>query len=164
MSNKSKAAAFAGEGYEIHVTGRNVLVTEAMKTYAVEKVGKIERFSDRIIDVVVTMDIQKVDHCVDLKMKVGNFHVKSHARTEDMYASIDQAVKKIERQLVRYKGRMQDHHARPLESVDMEVNVLRAPSDMELDEINDAIEDETIQTREREFGIHEVVTQTSLPL
>lgn len=164
VTKKEKAAQFADQAYDIHVTGRNVMVTEAMKDYAIDKVSKVERFTDRIIDVHVTMDIQRIEHRVDIVIKVGSVLIKSHAVTDDMYASIDKAVEKLQRQLRRYKQKLTDHHARPLEVVDMRVNVLRNPTDLELDEINDAIEDETAKRAAGTFHKHEIVAEETMPL
>ncbi len=161
MSNKSK---FADAGYDVHITGRHVLVTDAMKNYAIEKISKIEKFSDRIIDVQVMMDIQKVDHRVDIRMQIGHFHIKSHSTTTDMYASIDEAVRKIERQLMRYKTKLQSHHGQSLEEVDMQVNVIKSPTEEELNTINDAIQEESMRQMEKDFGIHQIVAQETLPL
>ncbi len=54
-----------------------------------------------------------------------------------MYASIDRAAAKVEAQLLRYKNKMQDHHAKGLATVDMNVNVLSRPVEMEEDSFDD---------------------------
>ncbi|MCB1114090.1 MAG: ribosome-associated translation inhibitor RaiA [Chlamydiia bacterium] len=159
MTKKETAQAFAGEGYNIEITGRHVLVTDAMKDYAIEKISKIERFTDRILDVVVTMDIQKLEHRVDIVMKVNNLKIRSSATSSDMYVSIDMAVAKIEKQLLRYKRRLQDHHARPVKEVDMTVNVIRPHQNDDLNEINDMIEGENKKRMEESLKPHEVVSQ-----
>lgn len=163
-TKREKAEQFANETYQIHVTGRNVLVTDAMKDYAIEKVAKIERFSDRIIDVQITMDIQKLEHRVDILMKVGHTLIRSHGVGNDMYGCIDRAVHKLERQLKRYKRRIQDHAARPLEMIDMRVNVYRAPEELEVEEVNDAIIEETNKKIEEELKPHEIVAEDTMPL
>ena len=157
MKGKAKAAEFLGEGYEIHVTGRDVLVTDAMKNYAVEKIRKIERLSDRIIDVKVTMDIQKLEHRVDIVLKVDHVKIKSQASSTDMYNSIDRAVEKIERQLRRYKKKIRDHTAKSLNIVDLKVNVLQRPPEEDLLDINDDIEEENIKSLEDQYKPHEIV-------
>lgn len=122
LTRKQRIAEF-DEGYNIMVTGRHVHVTDAMKAYAEEKLSKLDRFADRIIDIAVTMDIQKLEHRVDIIMKYGHTLIKSHASTSDMYASIDQAVDKLQRQLRKYKRRLKDHHAKSHPIVDMAVTV-----------------------------------------
>lgn len=143
MSKKSKAAEFVDERYQVHVMGRNVLITDAMKNYAIEKISKLEKFSDRIIDVHVTMDIQKLEHRVDITLKVNHIQIKSHASSTYMYTSIDEAVEKIEAQLVKYKKKLQDHQAKGLTIIDMKTNLFHLASEDEILDVNIAIEDET---------------------
>ena len=164
MKGKAKAAEFLDEGYKIHVTGRDVLVTEAMKNYAIEKISKIERFSSRIIDVVVTMDIQKLDHRVDIVLKVDHIKIKSQAASTDMYASIDRAVEKIENQLRKYKSRIQEHTAKGLNVIDLKVNVLKRPEEQELLDINLDIEEENRQHLVKDYTSHQIVSQETRPL
>lgn len=144
MSRKSKALEFINDVYDIQVTGRHVLVTESMKDYAIEKISKIDRFSHRIIEVNVTMDIQKLDHRVDIVMKVDHIKIKSSASSTDMYASVDMAVDKLIEQFRKYKDRIQDHQARTVKSVDLNVNVLRGFRliDEEVQTVNEDIEEE----------------------
>ena len=164
MSRKSKAAEFLEEVYNISVTGRNVAVTDAMKDYVTEKISKIERFSDRIIDAVVTMDIQKYEHRVDIVLKVNHLKIKSHAISDNMYTSIDKAVHKLEAQLLRYKGKLKDHQNKGNNAVDMQVNVLRSASDEELGEVNDEIENETRHRLLDKYIPHKIVSRSKRPL
>lgn len=149
--------------FTISVTGRNVHVTEAMKEYALEKVAKMERFSTQLIDASITMDIQKLDHKVDIILKVSHWVVKSSAVTTDMYASIDKAVHKLDRQLRRHQKRIHDHHAKGLKVVDMNVNVFHKPFS-DLEEINEEIEAENRRLEEQHVQIPEVVAQETRAL
>lgn len=164
MNRKAKAAQFQDERYQISVSGRHVLITDAMKDYAIEKIAKLERISDRIIDIHVTMDIQKLEHKVDLILQVNHTKIKSSASSDDMYASIDQAVDKLENQLKRYKSKLQDHHARSLSIVDMNVNVLAPAIEGEVAEINEEIEGESQKSLIDAYRPHKIVAQEVLPL
>lgn len=141
MKGKAKAVEFAGEQYSIQVIGRHVQVTDAMKDYAIDKISKIERLSDRIIDVIITMDIQKLEHRIDIEVRVNHVKIRTHATTEDMYKSIDIAVDKLKEQVRRYKRRLHDHRARSAGYVDVNVNVVRHYQDP-VAEINEDIEEE----------------------
>lgn len=133
MNRKAKAMEFIDEQYTVNITGRHLEVTDAMKQYALEKVSKIEKLSSRIIDVNVIMDIQKLEHRVEIILKVNQTTIRSLACTQDMYASVDLAVSKIESQLRRYKTKLQNHQAKPLAIIDMNVNVLKRPQENEDD-------------------------------
>jgi ribosome hibernation promoting factor len=159
MAENTKTA-----GYDIKVIGRHVQVTDAMKNYAIEKVSKIERFQNRILEVIITLDVQKLLHIVDIVVKVNHTKIKSHYTGDNMYASIDLAVDKLQRQLSRYKSRIQDHHATSRQVVDMRVNVFKAPDEVNLADVNDQIEEENQRKMVENFRPHEVVSRETLPL
>lgn len=162
MNRKDKALEFTDETYNIQITGRNVEVTDAIRDYATEKVSKIERFMNRIIDVNIIMDIQRLDHRVEIILKTGNTKITSSASTTDMYASIDQAAAKLEAQLLRYKSKLQDHHAKGHAILDMNVNIL---SRDEAKEEEEELEEEIANIIEKpRFNLHHVVKKETRPL
>lgn len=161
MNRKTKALEFTDTAWDIQVTGRNVDITDPMKNYAIEKVSKIERFMDRIIDVNVIMDIQKLQHRVEIILKAGNLKITSHAVTTDMYVSIDQAVDKLEAQILRYKSKIQDHHAKGHAELNMPVNVISAAEIEEDLDLDEGIIDKQELNR---FKPHRVIKQEMRPL
>lgn len=164
MSRKAKAEAFVDEGYNITISGRHVLVTDSMKDYAIEKISKLEKLSPRLIDVNVTMDIQKTEHRVDMVMRFNNEVFKSHSASSDMYASIDKAVEKLHTQILRFKSRIQDHHAQGTKDVDMNVNVVRPRRDDDLHAVNDEIEEINESELINFYRPHQIVAQEKIPL
>lgn len=164
MSRKSKALEFATDVYDIQVTGRHVAVTQAMKDYALEKMSKIDKFTDRVIEANVIMDMQKLDHKVEIILKVNNFKIVSTAITSDMYASIDLAVDKLERQLIRYKERLNNHQTKGGHDIDMTVNVIRPHQSDEVDEVNQEIEEENEKKLVNGFFPHQLVAKEKMPL
>ena len=160
MDRKSKSAEFSQDGYNIDVHGRNVTVTEGIKNYAIEKVSKIEKFAHRIIDVSVILDIQKVEHRVDIVMQVDHIKIKSSAVSNDLYASIDIACDKLQQRLLKYKKRIQEHTAKPISMIEMNVNVM----EHDVDEINDEIESETRRQLYDSYAPHKVSFTEKKPL
>lgn len=161
MSRKSKALEFANAVYPITITGRHIEVTDSMRDYALEKASKLERFSNRIIDINVIMDIQKLVHSVEVIVKVNDQLIRSLAESEDIYASIDKAVDKAEAQLLKYKSKMNDHHVKNRPVADMKVNVVRLLPKGEEDALDIEDEDEYSVGQSRK---HEVVSQEVRPL
>jgi len=164
MSRKSKAAEFVDEEYSLAINGRNVQVTDAMKNYVMDKLSKIEKYGTRIIDIVVTLDIQRFQHQADIIVKLNQIMIKGSAVSDDMYVSIDKALDKIQTQLKKYKQRIQDHHAKPLEEIDMTVNVVRPALEGIIAEINDDIEAENVRTLDEIYRPHEIVKQETASL
>lgn len=164
MSRKSKALEFVGEGFNFNITGRHILITDSMKSYVMEKISKIERFTNRIIDVNVIMDIQKLDQRVDIILKLGHMIIKSHGSSPDMYASIDQAADRIKEQILKYKDKMQDHHTTSRSDVDMNVNVLKASNEDDIVEVNNEIEEENRRRLLDKYQPHRIVSKETKPL
>lgn len=160
MNHKAKAVEFADTGYNIQITGRHVQITDSMKDYVVEKISKIERLVNRIVDVIVILDIQKLAHRVEVILKVGNFKINSQASSTDMYVSIDQAVDKLEAQIRRYKSKVQDHHAPGHGELNLAVEVI---SPLELEEDFDS-EELLIERSDIRFRPHRIVKQEMRPL
>ena len=90
--------------------GRNIEITDAMRSYAEDKLAKLDRFSDQIIDAKVTMSYDERlggSPCkVEVQVNVPNGVVRAEERGADTYAAIDLVVDKLERQLKRFKGRL----------------------------------------------------------
>lgn len=150
------------DGYNVTVTGRHVHITDGMKQHAIDRISRLEKIGNRIIDVHVTMDIQKLDNHVEILMKYGHTVIRSHASTTDMYVSIDKAVDRLEQQLKRYKSRLQEHYAKGHPVHEIPESVL-AISEQKLDEIDQEIESfekKTLDSR----PFHSVVAQETRPL
>lgn len=163
-NRKTRIAQFIEEGYDLHITGRHVAVTESMKDYAIEKFSKIEKFTDRIIEVNITMDIQKLDHKVDIILKFNNIKIKSSGSSTDMYISIDQAIDKLQTQIIKYKDKLKHHHARGVNFTDMNVNVLRPHLNDSIDEVNSDIEDQNQVELITKYRPHHVVSSENKAL
>lgn len=163
MSRKSRAAEFVQEELPVTIIGRNVELTDAIRAYALEKISKIEKFNLRIVDVAITLDVQKLDHRVDIVLKVDHIIVKSQANSDNMYASIDFAVDKLQAQLRKYHQRIRDHQARGVSTMEMNVNVLE-PREEEILDINLDIEEANNRDLADRFGLHNIVKRETLPL
>ncbi len=159
MPEKTKAEVkekFAHKDYPIQIICRHIEITEPMKSYAIEKLTKIERFGGRVIDAFIFMDVQKMLHSVDFLINVNNSIIKVSGRTDNMYASIDQAIEKLQSKLRRYMQRLHDHNAKPLAEIDVNVNVIERITPLE--DINDQIEEENLRQVEEELRPHKIVS------
>src|SRR5690606_4733599 len=78
------------------LTGLNIEVTDAMRQYAEDKLGKLDRISDQIVDARVVMSYDSNQNAAN-PAKVRGLHT---------YAAVDLVVEKLERQLRRFKGRL----------------------------------------------------------
>lgn len=158
-----KANKFANEGYTIYVVGKHVQVTEAIRNYVWEKLARIEKIADQIIDITVTLDTQKLEHSCSILMNFIHFHIKVGASTDNIYSAIDKAADRVVKLVRRYKTKLQSHRAKDVTTVDIHVNVIKPLSD-DLKEINDEIIAENAREEEERYKLHEVVAKETMPL
>ncbi len=164
MVDKAKFTSETALGYQIHIVGRHVLVTEAMKKHAQDKLEKVERIlNHHIMDMHLTMDIQHLEHTVDILVKFEHFRIRAHASTSDMYASIDKAVDKLQTLIRRWKDRICDHHHKKMSVIDMQVNVIDRPYD-EVEEFNQEIEAKRTADEKKRLSLPPILKKKTLPL
>ena len=154
---------FDDQEYNIAVTGKNIEITKPIRDYVDEKIAKIEMITNHIIDIHVRLDVQKLNHVVDIILKFSHFKVNVRANTENMYSAIDKAFERLYTKLRKWKSRIQDHHAKGVAVTEMEVNVL-AHAQHEIEEINEEIIDENNLTLEKDFAPPKVVKKKRRPL
>src|SRR5690349_4762235 len=83
----------------IAITFRHMDATDAVKGYATEKVGKLQKFLRQPLHGQVTLSCQKTLHLAEVEVRAGGQHYIAKESSEDMYASIDKVIDKLERQI-----------------------------------------------------------------
>ncbi len=97
------------------ISGHHLEITPALRTYVTSKFDRIVRHFDQVVDVKVLLSVEKQKEKEGRQRAECNLHVKgsdifvecAHA---DLYAAVDELVDKLDRQVVRHKDRLQDHH------------------------------------------------------
>lgn len=109
--------------------GRNIEITDAMRSYAEGKLARLDRFFDQIVDARVVMSYDErvggTPARVEVQVNVPNSMVRAEERGVDTYAAIDMVVDKLERQLKRFKERLRDkrNDAVPVPELEPEVEL-----------------------------------------
>jgi putative sigma-54 modulation protein len=88
----------------IAITFRHIEPSEAVKKYALEKIAKLQKFLRQPMQANVTLDMERIEHVVEVRISSGSEHYHGREQSEDMYASIDKVVDKLERQIRSGKG------------------------------------------------------------
>ena len=96
------------------VTFRHMEPTEALKSYARERMDRVRKYLPDPISCHVVLSTERHSHRIDVTFQLHNgLSVAGHETTENMYSSIDLCIAKIERQVRKYKGKMEGMKARP---------------------------------------------------
>jgi putative sigma-54 modulation protein len=86
---------------QVMVTFRHVNPSQGLRTYATEKVEKLDKFARRIVDAHVTLSVEKQRHQAEIQLFGKDLALTAKEETGDLYAAIDLALDKLERQLKR---------------------------------------------------------------
>ena len=94
----------------IHVNGKNIEITEAIKAYVKEKLGKVVNHYDQITAIDVILSVIKNPaatgkHVAEVSCKTNSGVVRCEESAESMYASIDLLADKLDRQVKKFKNK-----------------------------------------------------------
>ena len=90
----------------ITIKGRNIEVTPALKEYVEKRFAKLEKYFYNEMQGTVTLVVEMDEHRAEATSPLGRYILRAEESSDDMYASIDAASDKIERQVRKYKTRM----------------------------------------------------------
>ena len=97
----------------IDLTDRHEEHPDSVKEYALEKVGRLEKFFDRLQHIEVVLDKEHDQHLVEVNVSAAhNLHFVGHASSDSVMTSIDRVCDKLERQVKKAKERLRDHRHR----------------------------------------------------
>jgi putative sigma-54 modulation protein len=92
---------------QVNITFRHLEPTEALKAHVKGRVEHVQRYIDRPSEAHAVLHVENLAHHAEITVKAGRFLLRGSARSKDMYASIDEAADKIERQLQKHKGKLE---------------------------------------------------------
>jgi putative sigma-54 modulation protein len=103
----------------VTISGHHLEVTPALREYVLTKLDRITRHFDQVVDITVLLSVEKQKEKDRRQKAEVNLHVKGkdifvETSHEDLYAAIDQLMDKLDRQVLRLKDRVQNHHHDPL--------------------------------------------------
>lgn len=92
----------------IQVRGDQLAVTEALRDYTEKKISKLQRYFESPLtsDVNVTLSVNRGLHTVEVTIPLPGVMLRAEEKSEDMYASIDLVVDKLERQIRKHKTKV----------------------------------------------------------
>ncbi len=97
---------------QLNITGRNIAVTPALRRYAETKLARLDRFVNGLGTAHVVLRVEKHRQVAEVTVTARDVTLRAEESTPDLYASIDLVADKLERQVLRYKGRFETHGAR----------------------------------------------------
>ena len=105
----------------ISISGKNIEVSDYLRDLAEKKIGKLDRYFPKDTEVQVMMSVERNRHIVEVTIPYAGGIIRGEEVTGDMYASIDNVLDKLEKQIIRYRTKLEKNlkaeafnHAEPL--------------------------------------------------
>ncbi|HRI88430.1 MAG TPA: ribosome-associated translation inhibitor RaiA [Candidatus Hydrogenedentes bacterium] len=98
----------------VSLAGRHLEITDAIRTHVESQLDKVRHHFDRVIDVDVVLSVEKHRHTADITVHANGVRIHGKDTSDNMYASVDTVVDKIDRQILKFKDR--SHRYQPRKS------------------------------------------------
>jgi len=92
------------------ISGKNINVTEGLRTAITDKLGKLEKYFTPETEIIVTLSVEKGRQKIEVTIPVKGNIIRSEQVSNDMYISLDLVEEVIERQLKKYKNKIIEKH------------------------------------------------------
>ena len=96
----------------LQISGQHVEVTPALKAYALDKVKRMERHFDHLIDGTMVLSVEKSRHKAEITVHARGCALHAEATEDSMYAALDIMADRLDQQVRKTKEKTRDHHAR----------------------------------------------------
>ena len=118
---------------QINIKGKNFVISDRIREYVEKKLGKLDRYLPDVSEARVEITQEKTKsakdrNSVQITLRANGTFLRAEERSEAIYAAIDGSVDKIQRQIVRYKGkrvdRWQGHNKKGQQQIQQEEALL----------------------------------------
>lgn len=116
---------------KMNFTGKNMDVTDALRDVTEKKIGRLDKYFQKDIEGNITFSAEKNRKIIEVTINLPGTIIRAEESSDDMYASIDKAVDVLERQIRKYKTRLQKQY-KNTETIRFE-NVIPLPVEEEED-------------------------------
>ncbi len=93
----------------VQVSGHQIEVTAPIREYVLAKLERIQRHFDQVIDINVVLSVQKLRQKAEISVHLPGKDIHVESDDEDLYAAIDLMMSKLDRQIIKHKGKAFDH-------------------------------------------------------
>ena len=127
---------------KFNIHGKKIEVTEAIKNYIEEKIGRLDKYFDSPSEITATVNVRvrNTEQIVEVTIPTKTVILRAEERNKDLYASIDLVTEKLERQIRKNKTRM--HRKNKVSYADFNLNF-----DVELEEEKNIVKRKKIEMK-----------------
>ena len=108
---------------KINIHGNKLDVTESIRKYVLEKLGKLDKYFENPDEITATvaLKVRGKEQIVEITIPIKKAILRCEETNDDLYASIDFAVDKLERQIRKNKTKMKKQKEKYLEITEFDI-------------------------------------------
>ena len=95
---------------QITITGHHVDITDSLHNYINSKLERLERHFDQVTNIEVILSVEKLRQKAEATIPVSGSKLFATAEDQSMYSAVDALVDKLDRQILKRKEKVTDHH------------------------------------------------------
>jgi putative sigma-54 modulation protein len=95
---------------QLNLTGQHVDITDSLRDHVNSKFEKLKRHFDHMTNVHVILSIEKDRQKAEATVHAGGAELFASDEGQNMYAAIDSLIAKLDRQIIKHKDKIKDHH------------------------------------------------------
>ena len=95
---------------QLNIKGKNFEVTDRLRNYVDQKIGRLDRYLPGIIEAWVELSVEDTKAAQDrqvcqVTLRTDRVILRAEERSDDIFTAIDTVLEKVNRQIDRYKGK-----------------------------------------------------------
>jgi len=96
---------------QLNLSGHHLNITSSIRQHTSDKLTKIKHHFGNVMNVNMTLEVQKNLQKAEATIHVSGADLFAKAESNDMYASIDQLISKLDSQIIKHKEKLHNHRA-----------------------------------------------------
>ncbi len=117
---------------EINVRGTKVEITDSMRNYVTEKLGKLDKYiSLDGVRASVLVKVRNYSQKVEVTIPLKTLILRAEAEEQDFYSAIDMVINKLERQIRKNKTKLQKREKKGLKELNVD-EAIEIPEEKEV--------------------------------
>jgi len=95
---------------KLAIHGHHLEVTAPLRAYVEEKLERVRRHFDQVIEADVQLSVEKLQQKAEITIRVSGTALHAEAIDSDLYAAIDGLMDKLDRQVIKHKDRIKKNY------------------------------------------------------
>ncbi|MBI5919811.1 MAG: ribosome-associated translation inhibitor RaiA [Nitrosomonadales bacterium] len=87
----------------LNLTGRHLEITPAIREHVTEKLGKVKRHFDNVIDISVILSVDKLVQKAEATVHLSGKTIFAETQDSNLYVAIDDLIETLDRQVLKHK-------------------------------------------------------------